>query len=60
MGLSIKQALHEIAHNCTWNDVMHRIDVRSRIQSGLDDVAAGRVFDDEDVFAEFEGECPSL
>jgi hypothetical protein len=64
MGLSIKQALHEIAHglpdNCTWNDVMHRIYVRSRIQSGLDDVAAGRVFDDEDVFAEFEGECPSL
>ena len=64
MGESIKQALHEIADglpdDCTWDDVMYRIYVRSRIQSGLDDVAEGRVFDDEDVFAELEGERPSL
>ena len=64
MGASIKQALREIADglpdDCTWNDVMHRIYVRSRIQAGIDDVAAGRVFDDKEVFAELEGEYPSL
>lgn len=63
MGASIKQALREIADglpdDCTWNDVMHRIYVRSRIQAGIDDVAAGRVFDDEEVFAELEGEFPT-
>ena len=63
MGASIKQALHEIAdglpNDCTWDNVMHRIYVRSRIQAGLDDVAAGRVFDDEDEVAELDGDHPS-
>jgi hypothetical protein len=64
MGASIKQTLREIAdglpEDCTWNDVMLRIYVRSKIRSGLDDVAAARVFDDEELFAELEGEYPSL
>jgi predicted transcriptional regulator len=63
LGASIKQALHEIADglpdDCTWDDVMHRIYVRCKIQAGLDDVAAGHVIDDEEVFAALEDESAS-
>jgi predicted transcriptional regulator len=58
MSATIKQELRELADElpdeCTWDDVMLRVYVRQKIQSGLDDVAAGRVFDDDEVFAELE------
>jgi predicted transcriptional regulator len=58
MSAAIKDALHELADQlpdeCTWDDVMYQVYVRQKIQAGLDDLAAGRVLDDDEVFAEFD------
>jgi predicted transcriptional regulator len=58
MSAAIKDALRELADQlpdeCTWDDVMYQVYVRQKIQAGLDDLAAGRVLDDDEVFAEFD------
>ncbi len=58
MSATIKDALRELVDQlpdeCTWDDVMHRVYVRQKIQAGLDDMAAGRVLDEDEVFAEFD------
>jgi predicted transcriptional regulator len=56
--MSVKEAVLELVKNlpdeCTWEDVMYRIYVRKKIEAGLDDVAAGRETDHDEVFKEFE------
>jgi predicted transcriptional regulator len=57
MNGSVKAAMRELVEHlpeeCTWDDVMYRVYVRQKIQAGLDDEAAGNVFDHDEVFAEF-------
>lgn len=57
MDGSVKAAMRELVEHLpddsTWDDVMYRVYVRQKIQAGLDDVAAGRLIDHEEVFAEY-------
>lgn len=59
MPPATRQALLDIAaslgDDATLDDAMDQLYVRQKIQSGLDDAAAGRVVPHEQVFAEFEG-----
>ena len=54
---SVKDTLHEIAdelpEECSWDEVMHRIYVRQKIEAGLADADSGNVVSNEDVFSKF-------
>lgn len=56
MPTAIKQALHELAdqlpEDCDWDDVMDRLYVRQKIESGIKDVAAGRLLTEEKVLGQ--------
>jgi predicted transcriptional regulator len=43
----------ELPKECTWDEVMHRIFVRQKIDAGLRDEDVGRTVDHEEVFREF-------
>ena len=45
--------LQILPDDCTWDDVMYHIDVRLKIEAGLQDIEAGRTYTHEEVFAEF-------
>lgn len=55
---TVREELIELAKRvpdeCTWDDVMYQIHVRQKIEEGMRDIAEGRVFSHEEVFAEFE------
>jgi predicted transcriptional regulator len=54
---SVKQNVLEIAaqlpDDCTWDDAMYQLYVRSKIEQGIGDAEAGRVSDHDEVFEEF-------
>lgn len=56
MSASVKDEMRDLVEQlpdeCTWDDVIYRVYVRQKIAAGLSDVAAGRVVDHEEVFAE--------
>ena len=58
MPNSPKEGLAEISaslpENASWDEVMYRLNVRQKIESGMADVRSGRVVDVETLFAEFE------
>jgi predicted transcriptional regulator len=64
MPTAIKQALHELADqlpdDCDWDEVMYRLYVRQKIEAGLNDVAAGRLLTEEEVFEEFRDDGDPL
>ena len=45
--------IKELPENATWDDLMYRIYVRQCIESGLGDADEGRVFDVEQLRAQF-------
>jgi predicted transcriptional regulator len=53
----VKQAVLELAQQlpeeCTWDEVMYRIFVRQKIDTGLEDAEAGRVIPHDELFEEF-------
>ena len=57
---TVREELIELAKRlpdeCTWDDVMYQIYVRQKIEEGKRDIAEGRVYSHEEVFAEFEEE----
>ncbi len=56
----VKEAVLELAQQlpeeCTWDEVMHRIFVRQKIDAGLKDAEAGRTIAHDEVFEEFTNE----
>ena len=57
MTATVKQQVIELAQqlspDCTWDEVMYQLYVRQKIEAGLADVEAGRLVDQDEVFAEF-------
>ena len=53
-----KEALIELAKTlsdeCTWDEVMYEIYVRQKIESGTQDLDAGRFTPHDEVFREFQ------
>lgn len=47
------EAIQGLPDDCTWEDVQYQIYVRQKIQEGLDDIEAGRVVAEAEVFAAF-------
>jgi predicted transcriptional regulator len=50
---AVLELARELPKECTWDEVMHRIFVRQKIDAGLKDDDAGRTIDHEEVFREF-------
>jgi predicted transcriptional regulator len=48
---SLRSIVDQLPDECTWDEVMDRIYVRQKIESGLADEAAGRTVTHEDVFS---------
>ena len=48
-----KRLVNDLPEDASWDDLMYRIYVRQRIESGLRDVEAGRVVDVKEVRARF-------
>lgn len=59
--MSVKEAVLELARSlpeqCTWDEVMHRIYVRQKIDEGIRAADEGRTIPHEEVFKEFELPC---
>ena len=57
MTTTVKQVVQEIAKqlpdDCTWEDAMYQLYVRSKISAGLEYSQLGRVTDQDEVFAEY-------
>ncbi len=51
---ALKDIVEQLPKECSWDDVMYRIYVRQKIESGLAELAAGRTVPHEEVFEEFE------
>lgn len=55
---TVKESLLELARQlpdeCTWDEVMYRIYVRQKIETGLSDADNGRLIDHSVVFEELE------
>lgn len=53
---SVKVAAQEVLNgmpdDMTWEDLMYQLYVREKIEIGLQQMEAGEVFDDEEVFQE--------
>ena len=56
--MKVKDALAELARQlpdeCTWEEVMYRLYVRQKIEAGIKDAEEGRLFDDDEVFKEYD------
>ena len=56
--MKVKDAILEIAKDlpddCSWEEVMHRIYVREKIEAGLRAADEGRVTDHDEFFKEFD------
>ena len=59
---NVKAAAQEILDHfpddITWEDLMYRLYVREKIEIGLQQMEAGEVFEDEDVFRELLDDNP--
>lgn len=50
---SLRSIVDQLPDECTWDEVMDRIYVRQKIESGLADEAAGRTVPHEEVFRKY-------
>lgn len=48
-----RQLVNNLPDDATWDDVMYRVYVRQAIESGLNDVAVGRLVDVDEVRRKF-------
>ena len=48
-----RRLIDNLPEDSTWDDLMYEIYVRQAIESGLNDIEAGRVFSVEEVRAKF-------
>jgi predicted transcriptional regulator len=52
-----QEVLDRVPDDITWDDLMYQLYVREKIEIGLQQMAAGEVFDDEEVFHELLDEA---
>jgi len=45
--------IDDLPDDVTWDDVLYRLDVRRSIAAGLEDIRAGRVIPEDEVWKEF-------
>jgi len=50
---AVQQLVNSLPDDATWDDVMHHVYVRQAIESGLHDVAEGRLVDVAEVRRQF-------
>jgi predicted transcriptional regulator len=48
------EAIKDLPDTCDWEDIQYLMYVRQKIQLGLDDIEAGRIVPEEEVFREYE------
>lgn len=55
---TVKEAVLDLVkrlpEECTWDDVMHELYVRQKIEAGIKDADEGRLVSHEEVFAEYD------
>lgn len=51
--LKVREAIESLPDDATWDDVMYRLYVRQKIESGLRDVEEGRTLSVEEVRKRF-------
>ena len=49
---AVQEVLDRVSDDITWDDLMYQLYVREKIEIGLQQMEAGEVFDDEEVFHE--------
>ena len=54
---SLRSIVDQLPDECTWDEVMDRIYVRQKIESGLADEAAGRTVPHEEVFRKYQSDA---
>jgi predicted transcriptional regulator len=50
---AVLELVQKLPDDCTWDDVMHQIYVRQKIEAGIKDADEGRLVPHEDVFKEW-------
>jgi predicted transcriptional regulator len=50
--VAAQEVLNGMSDDMTWEDLMYQLYVREKIEIGLQQMEAGEVFDDEEVFQE--------
>jgi predicted transcriptional regulator len=50
--VAAQEVLNGMPEDMTWEDLMYQLYVREKIEIGLQQMEAGEVFDDEEVFQE--------
>jgi predicted transcriptional regulator len=51
---SALDAIRALPADCTWEDVQYQLYVQQKIQEGMEDIEAGRVVPEEEVFREYQ------
>ena len=54
---SLRSIVDQLPDECTWDEVMDRIYVRQKIESGLADESAGRTVSHDEVFRKYQSDA---
>lgn len=51
---SAMELVRQLSPDCTWDDLLYRLQVRRKIEEGIQDADAGNLFTHEEVFKEYD------